>query len=218
MNDIDEVPMTMVDNNSFPGSNSPAIDRIYRALASVDRRRTLCTVREQAPILREDLPEKASERGSQTSGLLEMNSRHTALALHHRHIPSLEETRLITETSDGFVPTEHRLWDTGAFIDVIESEDPDMDAVLACLADPIRREIATVGERDAGTHARNELARVVAGRMPGGHTPENVEVKLHHHHLPDMDADGVIDYDIENRQVTYTGHPYVPRALELVGT
>ena len=95
------------------------------------------------------------------------------------------------------------------------------DSVCSALADEHRRAILTElhdsGESALGlTDLANRVAeRVADDGPPGPDTRGQVQVTLHHRHLPRLADAGLIVYDVENRQVwNAVGQP----TREILGT
>jgi hypothetical protein len=99
---------------------------------------------------------------------------------------------------------------------------PFIDDVFDVLADWRRREICRFFvDTDADVASVRDLAILVAGCRPAtvecrppGH--DELVTSLEQHHLPRLDAAGVVDYDSRSGTVRYRGQPTVEKWLEHV--
>lgn len=119
-----------------------------------------------------------------------------AVEIEHRDLPALEAVDLIArEGPDGAVATtDHPLYGDADFRRFLRA-DADLDGVVDCLADGIRRRIVAVLD-DRGTWLdRDDLAAAVAGAETA--SPDELRATLHHVHLPTLDVHGFLEYDAD---------------------
>lgn len=83
---------------------------------------------------------------------------------------------------------------------------PDVNRLLKTLSSPSRRAVIQYFESQpqADTDSIPALVSHLDERMPAA-TPTEVEVALHHRHLPKLDDRGWIDYDPDEETIHYHG-------------
>lgn len=119
-----------------------------------------------------------------------------AVDLEHRHLPALEAVDLVVrEGPDGAVATtDHSLYGDADFRRFLRA-DADLDGVVDCLANEVRRRVvAELDARDTWLD-REDLAESVAGSASS--SPDELAATLHHVHLPTLDAQGFLEYDVD---------------------
>lgn len=93
------------------------------------------------------------------------------------------------------------------------------DTIFELLADCYRRAVFDYLEQTANGRASvSDLAAYVSQHACAGNSPSQVEVHLHHIHLPKIADATLIEYDPERETVQYIGHPLVESCLDLVNT
>jgi len=100
----------------------------------------------------------------------------------------------------------------------MEVLDTTTDELLELVAHERRRAVLDrLIESDDGTASVAELADVIAGRA-GSSDPDRfrAEVKLHHHHLPQLERAGVVEYESGSVTVRYRPDARLERLLEFV--
>jgi hypothetical protein len=96
-----------------------------------------------------------------------------------------------------------------------------LDAVLSLLADERRRDLVRflVEEVDETASIRECTDHVVeCEQARTGDRPayDQVEMKLHHVHVPKLASSGIIEYDPRNREFRYHGHEAVESWLDRI--
>lgn len=94
---------------------------------------------------------------------------------------------------------------------------PKVDALLDTLSHHIRREVILYFESrsDRTAATREEVVSHLDERIPE-ETPETLELKLTHSHLPKLAERGWLAYDSRSGKVRYLGHDRARRWLEQV--
>lgn len=81
-----------------------------------------------------------------------------------------------------------------------DSQGASRDQLMEALSDVQRREIITVLDSEGERLPRSDLAREVAARgtsgEPSAEAVDEVEVLLHHVHLPKLEQVGLVEYDV----------------------
>lgn len=94
-----------------------------------------------------------------------------------------------------------------------------LDRVFRLLAAPERRVLLSIlKERNGGPVPVSALAREVSTRLGEHHpersgTPEDLEIALHHVHLPKLDAAGIVEWTDD--QIRLVPDEYVDRLLSM---
>lgn len=88
------------------------------------------------------------------------------------------------------------------------------DWLFRVLSDPLRRDLLwALHTREESDASVAELADELATPATGA-TAAAVESALHHHHLPLLEAVGVVVYDPSGRSVRYEPEPALTEVLE----
>lgn len=75
------------------------------------------------------------------------------------------------------------------------------------LAHPVRREVmAHLEQRDGGRTTINQLSTHLASKDANGDR-EQMEIRLHHSHLPKLEALGVLDYEFRTGTIRFEDPP-----------
>lgn len=98
--------------------------------------------------------------------------------------------------------------------DSTAGEDVSLDGALAALSNPARRHaLSAIADRE-GLVPLLELAWAVASRLHdvdragvSRDTLERIRLRLHHVHLPKLDAAGLVTYDPGRRVATLAAEP-----------
>lgn len=90
-----------------------------------------------------------------------------------------------------------------------------LDEFFRVLVDSERRTIlAHLSEAQSETASLDELANVLAS--DSATSQERARIRLHHTHLPKLDATAVIDYDVRTTTVRYHGHRHLEAILDSI--
>lgn len=101
----------------------------------------------------------------------------------------------------------------------VREVDPDTEDVLLALAPRQRRLlVAYLENQDADVNGVDALVDHLTDQSAGLRAERQVELALHHVHLPLLEAHGLLEYAPEQGRVRYDGHPLVGPVLALVGT
>lgn len=158
------------------------------------RRRVLAHLLEAGPLTERELAARLAADGRPRR--TEDEAVDAARArLRQVDLPALEDVGLL-ERTDGRVDGGDALAD--ARVRRLVEADADLEGLLECLADAIRRRlVATLADRN-GPVARDDLAAELAG------DGADLRAELHHRHLPKLDAHGLVEYDRESGRVRPT--------------
>lgn len=190
---------------------------VFGCLAERDRRRVLGILieRDSDPITRRALAETLVA-GDEDSGIEGYPGVHDQL--YHFHLPKLEAANLVRVDGGAVSRTAHPAYaDTGIVSTLcgdINADVGTLDALFWALSDPRRRTILDVLSHQFGPIHRETLARELAANefdVPESQvdpqTVDHLVVGLYHAHLPGLAEAGFIEYDHEERTVSYVGHP-----------
>lgn len=202
-------------------SASPARDGrdVFDGLTSLRRRRILAILVDGTDPV--DVPELARRLAAVEEGCLpatvpEEATEALLVDLRHVQLPALGDAGLLewNETARTVVAADHPAFDDEAFRHLIETRG-DVDDVVDCLASERRRLVLALLHTNDGPMAREELAREVAAYQcheASDGAIEEVEVSLHHAHLPKLEDVGLVEQDREATTVWYRSHPDVDEA------
>jgi DNA-binding transcriptional ArsR family regulator len=192
--------------NSLPDRRRTESDsRRLGALANETRQQIVRILREQPGSVSEaDLAERlaaTSDSGDGTSDTVASLRIH----LHHVHLPKLADGGLVERDREErtVAATDHPVYDS-ARVGGATSTD-GRDSIASLPVDDSRREILAIVESENGALSRGALARELASRGANGRPPESlvddIEVRLHHYHLPKLEADDFVEYDRDDATV-----------------
>lgn len=122
--------------------------------------------------------------------------------LHHVHLPKLAESDFVDwDRKEGTVSaTEHPVYDSDDVSEVTVTGSGD--SPVQAIRDDRRREILAIVEFENGSVTRESLARRLARResdeLPPKSLVEDIEVRLHHVHLPKLVQAGILEYDLDD--------------------
>lgn len=198
------------------------LDGIFACLANGDRRRLLGILFDRRPdsMTRRDLASQFAREENSLADDPDQEVRQASADLHHDHLPKLEAAGLIDRDVDrGTVAiTDHLAFRDPGIVDAIGNEwegDPEsLDALFGALADGRRRTILDVLSHQFQPIHTETLAREVGAderdvaehEVPATDV-EAILVSLRHVHLPTLADAGLIEYDPDDRTVSYEGHP-----------
>lgn len=129
------------------------------------------------------------------------------IRLHHVHLPKLADHGLVSwdERERTVSATDHPVYGSGR-IEGLPTDDGE-DAITEALTDDRRREILAIVTSRNGAITREALARTLArretDRRPAKSLIENIELQLHHRHLPKLDEAGLVEYDLGDATVEH---------------
>lgn len=191
---------------------------VFDVLADGRRRRILATLSDRD----EPVSERALAEGvGEGPGDGDRASSKERVALRHTHLPRLDDADLIEwDRESGIVVPTDLLHRDGLIERVVERATDAWDEALACLADDRRRTaLVALAEAD-GPMTQSHLAREIAARAPDcSRSPndvEDVEVSLHHRHLPRLADADLVTYDPEGGTVEFRAAPAVEELLTTV--
>lgn len=131
------------------------------------------------------------------------------IELYHIHLPKLVDNGLIEWDRDAQTLnlTDHPMDGIDHLEEKISTNG--WDSIASALADGRRRRTLAIVESENGPTRRGDLARELvrteADERKTRSDVENVAVQLHNHHLPKLEAAGLVEYDIDEATVTYEG-------------
>jgi DNA-binding transcriptional ArsR family regulator len=143
--------------------------------------------------------------------------------LWHVQLPVLEAAGLVSgdEASETVVMTDHPALTDPKVTTILQTDAADWDEILASLADERRRILLTALYGTERPVDRTELATDVAGKVRDGDMASTVQAvlhQIHHVHLPKLEAAGLITYDVQQKTVTYEGHPDIDEEWLVAGS
>lgn len=180
---------------------------LLEILTSDRRRRALAVLRDHSgrvsvAALSADL---AADAGS--------DSQRVRFELRHTHLPKLAAAGLVSwDDEAGTVRTVARPPGADRRLErLLEAADRHPD-VIGAVADEQRRRV--LAALDDGADSLDDLAREAAaadaGRDSSPGAVEDLRIRLHHVHLPALEAAGLVDYDADDNAVSYLGLPDGP--------
>lgn len=196
-------------------NKSRTTDRILQGIAARDRRRCLSLLDGHS-----ELPVELLGRGLAGDGRKQVDDPPTVsvdsqhLRLVHVNLPKLADVGLVDwNRAEGTVRlTDHPALTDETFWELVETDGPDWDDVLAALSRTRRRRtLSVLAEASGESLTRGELTRRLLARVTdetSSTVPERkvqrVTVQMHHRHLPKLEDADLIEYD--GTTVGYTGH------------
>lgn len=210
------------------------LDAVFDSLASGDRRDLLARLHDSAPaaLPREELAVTLATEDELSGGVTDEERRRALTALHHVHLPKLEDSGLVTRDvdHDAVALAGHPAFEDEAVLEAVDDAsagEESLDALFRALADDRRRTALDVLSHQYQPIRTETLARDVASREAGStHREvstadvERVLRTLRHVHLPHLGEAGMVDYDADEGTVSYEGHPAlrVPWMHSTLGT
>ncbi|WP_415378642.1 hypothetical protein [Halosimplex sp. TS25] len=180
------------------------------AIANDTQRRVLVALADASgPVSERELAATfvADERDEDADSVDGETLRSVHTELYHAHLPALAEAGLVSwnRSRETVAPVDHPLLDDGRFEKLLRTDGDEWDDVRACVGDETRLAVLDVLASRPGPVARRALARELAAREVSGSPSESavsdVEVQLHHAHLPKLDEAGLVDYDLDAETV-----------------
>lgn len=158
----------------------------------------------------------AAERGIDAGVVDEDTIRSVRVSLVHSHLPKLVDLGLVVWDRDAetVAPTDHPAYEDALVRQLVDARGAEWDAILDCVADVRRRQLLRILNRADRALSLVELADEMTARDAGNEenptAADVVKRNLHHVHLPKLDRADLVDYDRDERTVTYRGHPELP--------
>lgn len=180
------------------------------AIANDAQRRVLVALADASgPVSERELAAAlvAGERDEDADSVDDESLRSARTKLYHAHLPALADAALVSwdQSEETVAPVEHPLLDDGRFEKLLRADGDGWDDVRACVRDETRRAVLDILASRPGPVARSALARELAARETSGSPSESavsdVEVQLHHVHLPKLDEADLVDYDADAETV-----------------
>ncbi len=92
-----------------------------------------------------------------------------------------------------------------------------LDNVFTALADAHRRQVVLYFEStDRSVASVADLVDHTVDSMPEALPRDRLQLRFHHCALPKLDELGVIEYDVQNREIRYRSSPVVTEVLAAV--
>ncbi|MFC4543915.1 hypothetical protein ACFO5R_18470 [Halosolutus amylolyticus] len=162
----------------------------------------------------------ATEKGESSLDTTEFEA--MQMQLIHMHLPVLENADFISwdgDNSDVQI-AGHPALDDPRFERLLRAKADNMDTILSALSHEYRRITLSVLEIDQ-TKSRTELAHEIHHRLPvpdQGEPPstKEIELSLHHMHLPSLDDIDVINFDPDTGDVTYNDNPVIEQVFTII--
>lgn len=184
------------------------------ALADEDRRRIIRLLRGRPGTVSER--ELADRLAATTVTSKSEDTTTLRTRLHHIHLPKLADCDLVdwNEQRGEVAATDHPVYDVDRADELLS--DDGRDSIVPALADDRRREVLAVLEDESRSITRDELARKLASSrtdQPSARDVEDVNVRLHHCHLPRLERADLVEYDPDDGSVVYQGPPELMTVL-----
>ncbi|KAB1192674.1 hypothetical protein GJR96_04155 [Haloferax sp. MBLA0076] len=190
-----------------------------RALESPVRRRVLGVVLKRRAVEFDELASELTQQSEKSYPDDDTHGLHaTSAVLRHTHIPKLQTAGLVSGPRDNDVLTPNLhpdIYGGPLTTHLLRSVDQDVWAAVAAVhRDRRRGEVLSLLANAGPTLTLTSLAsRLVESsvRESGGtserrsETKADVEITLHHVHLPVLAKVGLVDYDTTSGEVTYAG-------------
>lgn len=193
------------------------VGELVDALTDSRRRAVLRALAEnEAPLAADELAERVlAETTEPPDAVDDRRRRRVRSTLRHRHLPVLAEAGAVERDEEGVTLSADVPGELGRLLAGVETVPDDALELLAdLLRSPTRRAVvAELDDRGPGTtiHLDRLAASVAAGADPERSTAD-VLTALHHHHLPRLAEEGVLEYDPGTRTVEYLGTVVFPDA------
>ncbi|NHN42750.1 hypothetical protein G9C85_14080 [Halorubellus sp. JP-L1] len=180
-------------------------NRTIDALSDGVRRRIVRVLAEAtAPVSLEDLAKRLVASTPEATGTNDVES--LRVRLHHVHLPMLAASGLVDvdDATREVTATDHAVYDREN-----PSEIPLGDAGSSSRRrkERRRRGVVAILASESEPMDRETLARELAHResdgRPAASLVDDIDVALHHQHLPKLDRSGVLEYDSDAETVQY---------------
>lgn len=136
------------------------------------------------------------------------------MELTHSHLPQLEEADLIEwERRTGNIrTTNHPVLSNPKLRKILNVDADNWDNVICALATRRNRVILRILRDTEREFSRKDLADRLANHTHSAEETraldtDSLSMVLHHKHLPALKRAGLINYDAETDQLSYSGHP-----------
>lgn len=205
-------------------SDPAALDALFDGLSSTRRRRLLAAVAdaESETVARDALVTTFMSRlhGEPASDETAAERERLTVRLHHQHLPKLEAAGLLEYDADQAAvrATDHPAYRDPGIRAAIEgtatADHESLDALFDILASARNRTVLDILSHQYGSVHVDTLARELGAReydCPESDVDsavvERVRTSLQHHTLPRLATASLIEFDVEDSAVAYTGHP-----------
>lgn len=164
--------------------------------------------------LAERLAAEASGSGEATDHLVAV----LRIRLHQRHLPALVDNGLAhrDQAERTVTSTYHPIYKHHEPGDLVSADT--VEPLARALGNERRRAVLasfeTPGETSTRTTLVHRVAAVESAGPPEASHLDDVAIRLRHHHLPTLDAVGLVDYDREADALTYRGPPELTTVLD----
>lgn len=98
----------------------------------------------------------------------------------------------------------------------LDYANPELDGTLDALADARRRAVLRVLSNQSDTVASVEDLIRHLHPQDRATTPAQLETELHHHYLPKLAEQGLIEYDIRSGQIRYRSDKTTEELLQFI--
>lgn len=178
-------------SGDVPGPDSPLPAIMYR----LTRRRRLVLellLDAASPVRERELSKRvaASEAGSPPSSIDDGTADAVHVDLQQVDLPALEDVDLVDRTGGAVTTSDHPVFDEHWFQRLVRA-DADLDTLVECLAS--ERRLAVLDALGDEAITRSELAERVAANESSSASAEDVEISLHHGHLPKLEDTGLLE-------------------------
>lgn len=200
--------MAFTKPNPGPGGRRTGpTETVMEALANQRRRTVLDVLARLSPTPRGELATHvaAAEADEQLSAVASETVRRVELALHHRHLPKLEDAGLVECPNDLVAATASAPFEVWEFVSDIDAERLDWDGLFRALTDSRCRAVVSALDDVAATTDRQTLAAAAADHPVWTAEGDDAEPHLHHVTLPKLDDGGLLSYDPDTGRVDH-GH------------
>lgn len=187
-----------------PDNDTPSLG----GFPSSTYRRVLSILRDRSEAMTvEELAERVATTHSDSSPETEPGRADSyQVRLHHRYLPKLEDVGLVDwdKETQTVAPTDRAIADVQRPDEPLSAEN--QGATDSVLADDRRREIIAILKSTDAPITRQHLALELAATGAVGEAPsENIEVQLHHCHLPKLADAGFLQYNRSEGTIAYQG-------------
>lgn len=184
-----------------------AYTELFDVLTDGTRRRIIRIVRGQSGSITEQ--QLLDRLTSDTDSDLEPETGQTSqfIPLYHVHLPKLAEAGIVEwdRSAETVTATEHPVSEIDRLEQRISSKG--WGSIASALADTRRRQALSIIESASDRITYEELTNELRRRETSGQNSNRQELRmqLHHHHLPKLEAVGLVEYDHDESVVSYRG-------------
>lgn len=145
------------------------------------------------------------------------------IELYHILLPQLADFNLVSWDNEAGIIEKgaHPALDDQRFRQLLQAEIEGFDEALAHIANKRNRVLLTILKHADTSMTLTDLARELVRAdasilTPDPQTVKEVLVPLYHIHLPALDNDGLVEFDIETGRATYVDHPGVEEIFTII--